>query len=69
MLTLPSVFRSKNLTSKKILLDPEQRSWYYDGFGVKRDKETDEVINEIKDRNAKATKESNQATERKQSKD
>jgi len=57
------------LTSKKILLDPEQRSWYYDGFGVKRDKETDEVINEVKDRNEKATEESNQATEQQQSKD
>jgi|TARA_E500000318_G_scaffold69201_1_gene64094 hypothetical protein len=57
------------LTSKKLLLDPEHRSWYYDGFGVKRDKETDEVIDEIKNRNSKATKESNQATERKQSKD
>jgi len=69
MLTLPSVFRSKNLTSKKILLDPEQRSWYYDGFGVKRDKETDEVINEVKDRNEKATEEGNQTTEQQQSKD
>lgn len=57
------------MTSKKILLDPEQRSWYYDGFGVKRDKETDEVINEVKDRNEKATEEGNQTTEQQQSKD
>jgi hypothetical protein len=57
------------MKKNKLDIDPSNRSWYYDGFGVKRDKETDEVIDEIKDRNAKATKESNQATERKQSKD
>ena len=57
------------MKKNKLDIDPSNRSWYYDGFGVKRDKETDEVIDEIKDKNAKATKESNQATERKQSKD
>ena len=51
------------MTSEKFLLDPDQRSWYYDGFGVKRDKVTNEVIDEIKSRNKKATEESNQITE------
>ena len=27
-------------------LDPADRSWYYDGDGTKRDKETDEVYND-----------------------
>ena len=63
MLTLPSAYRSKNLTSEKFLLDPDQRSWYYDGYGVRRDKKTHEVIDEIKSRNKKATEESNQIAE------
>ena len=57
------------MTSEKFLLDPDKRRWYYDGFGVKRDKETNEVIDEIKSRNKKATEESNQITEQQQSKD
>jgi len=28
----------------RIELDPANRSWYYDGDGTKRDKETDEVF-------------------------
>jgi len=28
----------------RIALDPANRSWYYDGDGTKRDKETDEVF-------------------------
>lgn len=51
------------MTSEKFLLDPDQRSWYYDGYGVRRDKITHEVVDEIKSRNKKATKESNQTTE------
>ena len=27
-------------------LDPDNRIWYYDGDGTKRDKETDEVYND-----------------------
>jgi 4-aminobutyrate aminotransferase-like enzyme len=27
-----------------IALDPAERSWYYDGDGTKRDKQTDRVI-------------------------
>ena len=41
-------YRSKNLTSEKFLLDPDQRSWYYDGYGEGVIKKTHEVIDEIK---------------------
>lgn len=57
------------MTSEKFLLDPDQRSWYYDGYGVKRDRITHGVIDGIKSEDKKATEESNQTTEQQQSKD
>jgi hypothetical protein len=50
----PEWHEKKAATLKKALgrfhvgieLDPADRSWYYDGDGTKRDKETDEVYND-----------------------
>ena len=57
------------MTNKKFLLDPDNRSWYYDGYGVRRDRTTHGVIDGIKSEDKKATEESNQTTEQQQSKD